>query len=73
MTWAEYQTRELAEIEIVYSSIVYLYDIGIIIACSKYRPQVDVLNESRYLLRMMSNCSSHEVLYRHCYVQRNDD
>ncbi|KAI4627561.1 uncharacterized protein J4E87_004125 [Alternaria ethzedia] len=32
MTWAEYQTREFAEIEIVYSSIVYLYDIGMVIA-----------------------------------------
>jgi len=68
MTWAEYQAREFAEIEIVYSSIVYLYDIGMIIACSKYRPQADVLNESHYLLRMVSNSSSHEVLYRHCYI-----
>jgi len=68
MTWAEYQTREFAEIEIVYSSIVYLYDIGMVIAGSKYRPQVDVPNESRYLLRMMPNSSSHEVFYRHCYI-----
>lgn len=68
MTWAEYQTREFAEVEIVYSSIVYLYDIGMIIACSKYRSQVDVLNESRYLFRMMSNSPSHEVLHRHCYI-----
>jgi len=68
MTWAEYQAREFAEIETVYSSIVYLYDIGMIIACSKYRPQVGVLDGSRYLLRMMSDSPSHEILYRHCYI-----
>jgi hypothetical protein len=31
-TWSEYQNRELAEIEIVYSSLVYLYDMTTIIA-----------------------------------------
>ncbi|CAN9314416.1 unnamed protein product [Alternaria alternata] len=31
-TWAEYQVREFAEIEVVYSSTVYLYDIAMVIA-----------------------------------------
>lgn len=31
-TWAEYQVREFAEVEVVYSSITYLYDIAMVIA-----------------------------------------
>ncbi|EMD68910.1 hypothetical protein COCSADRAFT_109990 [Bipolaris sorokiniana ND90Pr] len=31
-TWAEYQLREFAEIEVVYSSITYLYDSAMVVA-----------------------------------------
>ncbi|EUC35340.1 hypothetical protein COCCADRAFT_77407, partial [Bipolaris zeicola 26-R-13] len=31
-TWAEYQLRELAKIEVVYSSITYLYDAAMVVA-----------------------------------------
>jgi hypothetical protein len=31
-TWQEYENREFAEVEIVYSSIVYLYDMARVVA-----------------------------------------
>jgi hypothetical protein len=52
-TWAEYQVREFAEVEVIYSSIVYLYDIAMVIACGKYIPQGDTFIGSDYLLHLM--------------------
>ena len=42
MTWHEYENREFAEVEIIYSSIVYLYDITKIVANSEYMHTTEV-------------------------------
>lgn len=35
-TWADYQLREFEEVEVVYSSLTYLYDAAMVIKFSKY-------------------------------------
>ncbi|KAL1800354.1 hypothetical protein ACET3X_000696 [Alternaria dauci] len=47
VTWAEYQAREFAEIEVIYSSVVYLYDIAMVIAyVINYYIETAVVNEA---------------------------
>lgn len=40
-TWAEYQVREFAEVEVVYSSLTYLYDALMVVKFSKCQRYIE--------------------------------